>query len=247
MRAGSNRQLVRQARLDALAANWVLLLALAALDGLLCAGDYALPGSKESHAFLLGVLLTLGVVGELSAVHLASGTHQRTLGMLGESATVDAACGLWHRLRGWQHIDGLYFQRHGDVDHTLIGPRGVYAIETKWTSEEWSVVDGQLRGAHTGTLLLQAHDSAERIRLALNYGPERLNVEVRAMLFLWGPGAPNIPGGFRDIDGVRVVEGRWARLRHHRIFDGPPLARAKRRAATRLLGDMSKRQHVLYG
>jgi hypothetical protein len=228
--------------LEALRANWLILVAFAVLIGLLCVGLYALPGSKESHAFLLGVFLTLGVMGELSALHLASGSHQRSLGVFGEAATAEAACGIWYRLRGWRHIGGLYFQRHGDVDHAVIGPRGVYAIETKWTTEQWDVVNGQLAGAYTDGVLSQARDSAERIRLALNYGRERLDVEVRPILFLWGPGAPTVQGGFQDIDGIRVVEGRWARLRHHRIFDGAPLSRGKRRTATRLLKGMSRQQ-----
>lgn len=240
--AGSNRALVRQARLDALRANWVILLAFAALVILLCFGLYALPGSRSYHAFWLGVLVTLGVVGELTAVHLASGTHQRSLGLFGESATADAVCGRWHRLRGWRHVGGLYFEGHGDVDHALIGPRGLYAIETKWTSEQWDVADGQLIGDHSVRALSQAVRSADRIRLAVNYGKEKLDIEVRPILYLWGPGAPTIRGGFQDIGGVRVVEGRWARLRQNRIFDGPQLPRAKRKAATRLLEDLSRQQ-----
>ena len=243
-KATSNRRIVHQARRDALRANWLILLAMAFLDALLCGALFALPGSKEWHAFLLGVFVTLGVIGELSAVHLASGTHQRSLGMFGEAATEEAVCGIWYRLRGWRHVGGLYFKRHGDVDHVLIGPRGVYAIETKWTSEEWNLVNGQLVGAHTDGILSQAADSADRIRLALNYRRAKLDVDVRPILFLWGPGAPTVPGGFEDIHGVRVVEGRWARLRHNRIFDGRPLSRGQRRAATQLLKDMSREQHI---
>jgi hypothetical protein len=233
--------------LEALRANWLILLAFALLVGLLCVGLYGLPGSQEWHAFLLGVFLTLGVVGELSAVHLASGSHQRSLGVFGEAATAEASCGIWYRLQGWRHVGGLYFQRHGDVDHAVIGPRGVYAIETKWTSEQWDLVNGQLVGAYTEGVLSQSLDSAERIRLALNYGRERLDVEVRPLLFLWEPGAPTVHGGFQDIDDVRVVVGRWARLRHHRIFDGAPLSRAKRRAATRVLTGMSRQQQNRQG
>ena len=241
-RVGSNRRLVREAHFDALKTNWHLLLILAVLIAGLCIGEYALPGPPPWHAFVLGVLFTGGVVGEVTLVHIASGTHQRSLGVFGESATAEAACGRWHRLRGWRHVGGLYFHGHGDVDHTLIGPRGVYAIETKWTSEQWSIVDGRLVGPYTENVLAQATASAERIRLALNYRRDKLNVNVCPVVFLWGPGSPAIAGGFVDIDGVRVVEGRWARLRHHQVFDGAPMSRKTRRNATQLLQDLSKSQ-----
>src|SRR5437867_4655020 len=41
-----------------------------------------------------------------------------------------------HRLgRAWRVIDGVEFA-DGDVDHVLIGPRGIFAVETKWTGYE---------------------------------------------------------------------------------------------------------------
>ena len=183
-------------------------------------------------------------MGEVTLVHIASGTHQRSLGVFGESAKAEAPCGRWHGLRGWRHVGGLYFQGQGDVDHTLIGPRGIYAIETKWTSEQWSMVDGRLVGPYTDGVLAQATASAEKIRLALNYRRDKLNVDVCPLVFLWSPGSPAIGGGFVDTDGVRVVEGRWARLRHHQVFDGAPLSHKVRQDATRLLQDMSRRQRL---
>lgn len=240
--ARSNRQLVRQARVDAVKANWLILFAFAVFIGLLCVAVAHLPGSTEWHGFLLGVFVTVGAVGELTAVHLASGTHHRALGVFGETATAAAVCGRWHHLRGWRHIGGLYFQRHGDVDHAVVGPRGIYAIETKWTTGEWKIIDSHLIGDHTEGVLAQARDSADRLRKVLNLGRERLGVEVRPVVFVWGPGAPIIPGGFVDIDGVRVVEGRWGRIRHKQIFDDPPLPRNKRQAATQLLIKLSSSQ-----
>lgn len=208
---------------------------------------YAITRPGEWRGFVLGVLVTVGVVGEWSAVHLASGTHNRSLGAFGESATASAACGRWHRLTGWRRIDGLYFDRHGDVDHTLIGPRGIYAIETKWTSDPWDIGEDNLVGLHTDGVLAQAKRSAERIGLTLNYGKEKLNVVVRPMVFLWGPGAPTIPNGFQDLAGARVVEGRWARLHHNRIFDGGPISPATRRSAVRVLRELDRKQRNTLG
>lgn len=241
-RAGSNQQLVREARIDALRTNWVVLLAFAVLVAAVCSAVLVVTRPGEWRGFVLGVLVTIGVVGEVSAVNLASGTHARSLGVFGESATTSAACGRWHRLTGWRHIDGLYFKGHGDVDHAIIGPRGIYAIETKWTTELWRLDDDALVGQYSEGVLDQAKRSAERISLTLNYGKERLDIVVRPMVFLWGPGAPAIPNGFQDLDGVRVVEGRWARLRHSRIFDGGRLSPATRRAAARLLRQLDQKQ-----
>lgn len=246
-RAASNQQLVRDARIGALRTNWAVLLAFAVFTAGLCVAVNAAVRPVEWRGFVLGVLVTLGVVGELLAVHLASGAHARSLGAFGESATAGAACGRWHRLTGWRLIDGLYFDRHGDVDHTVIGPRGIYAIETKWTTDLWDVGEDCLVGPYAEGVLTQAKRSAERISLALNYGKERLDVKICPMVFIWGPGAPAITNGFQDVAGVRVVEGRWARLHHNRIFDGQPLSLAARRSAVRILRELERKQRNTLG
>ncbi len=51
----------------------------------------------------------------------------------------------------------------------------------------------------------------ENSRTGVRIRPERVYENLQNQHVIWGPGAPNIPEGFVDIDGVTVVEGRQLR------------------------------------
>jgi hypothetical protein len=87
-----------------------------------------------------------------------------------------------------------------DVDHVLISESGVFAVETKFTSVEWSERSAGFRDA-----LLVAHKRARTIRLYLQSRGHR--VEVTPVLVLWGPGAPNLDGGYEFFDDVLACRG----------------------------------------
>ena len=82
-------------------------------------------------------------------------------------------------------IDGVEFDRF-DVDHVAVGPTGVFAIETKWTSVPWSLPREGLstRRRHA---VDQAQRGAGKIRLLL--GSRGVEVAVMPVVVVWGPGA----------------------------------------------------------
>jgi hypothetical protein len=90
-----------------------------------------------------------------------------------------------------------------DIDHIAVGPGGVIAVETKWTSSEWENQRG--RSSNYRAALAQARRSAARLeRFLASRGSA---VDVTAMLVVWGRGAPSFGTGMRRVDDVLVVDG----------------------------------------
>jgi len=88
------------------------------------------------------------------------------------------------RRAGWRVIDHVPFE-HRDVDHVAVGPHGMIAVETKYTSSPWGVG----RAALTGPVrdpLGQARLGARCIRLLLK--SEGIEVNVVPALAVWGRG-----------------------------------------------------------
>ena len=126
------RQMLRDAQIRTIRKNalvWVCLILIAVI---LTEVLLVEPIPATFRAFLLGFLAasTLACFGWM--VFVMSGSYSRSMGKLGEEATAEAVTS-WRR-RG---RDGgswtTYLATHGDIDHVLVGPGGVYAIESKWT------------------------------------------------------------------------------------------------------------------
>lgn len=94
---------------------------------------------------------------------------------------------------------------HRNIDHVAVSPRAVLAIETKFigAGRQW-VTDRYRDAAMNG-----ARSSARSVRLILqSHGITAVPVEP--VLMLWGPGTPNIAGGWVTVEGVHVVRGASA-------------------------------------
>ncbi len=100
-----------------------------------------------------------------------------------------------------------------NVDHAVIGPGRVYAIETKWLG---STPDER----HLKRLAGQAANRAQKLGAVLR--DEGGDVEPRPLLVLWGPGSSDLmPSGGRHIkpSGVTAVAGVDSRHWLRRIED----------------------------
>ena len=150
-------------------------------------------------SFVLGAGLASACWFLASMVDEGAGTKNHRLGGRGEEWTSDALRKL--RRRGWHLIEHVPLA-HGDVDHVLIGPGGVYAIETKTTTRPraWNVdkPDHWLKEA-----VAQARHRAERVQRMLLERETSVRTDVRPLLVLWGP----MQGTTEEVNGVRVVHG----------------------------------------
>jgi hypothetical protein len=111
------------------------------------------------------------------------------------------------RRSGWSVVDSVLFEGF-DVDHVLVGPGGVFAIETKFTSMPWRERGGALVGPF-GDPIGQTVQGARKVRLLL--GSMGHVVRVTPVLLAWGKGSSELRRGI--IDGVMVIPGselkRW--------------------------------------
>jgi hypothetical protein len=191
--------------------NARVLVVLAVVAGVLCAVELLLPAPLWWRSYLLG-FFTASLLGVgIWALDLFSGTHNLRLGMMGEQATAEAVLGWRQRREGWKLVNGLFFGGHGDVDHLLIGPGGVYVLESKWTNVPWRLVDEGIVGPVGRDPITQAQEGARKVESMLRYGRDRFEVDVHPVVVLWGPGAPVIEGGWSAVGDVKVFEGRQAK------------------------------------
>jgi hypothetical protein len=109
------------------------------------------------------------------------------------------------RRAGWKVVDSIPFEGF-DVDHVLVGPGGIYAIETKFTSASWHVTEGRLVSPF-GDPIWQARYGARKIKLLL--GSRGKDVVVSAVVLAWGKGARTLPRSC--VEGVIVLPGRGIR------------------------------------
>ena len=100
------------------------------------------------------------------------------------------------RRQGWRVVNH-FLLRHDDIDHVLIGPGGVWAVETKW-SKSWDTGFARDREHEAVT---QARSSARSMTL---WDPiRRRGLQVRPVVVLWGGG----PHAWAESERVRVIDG----------------------------------------
>lgn len=155
-------------------------------------------GHPVFRAALLGCLGTAAAGTLLFGLVLVDGTLLARLGRLTEEAVGD-------ELRGTPGVYGvvsnLPFDR-ADVDHVVLAPVGVLAVEVK-------EIHGLYRGvsaARWNGMLEQARTGARRTTALLHQ--HGLALETWPVLVVAGAGAPELPGGRQVIDGVTVLMWR---------------------------------------
>jgi hypothetical protein len=190
--------------------NWRPLLGVGLLFLTLAALTTFFVGPGTLRGFLLGVFATAYatlVIHSARDVTDARGWH---LGTEGETLTADTL--RWFQLRRllrgerWHVVHSIHFRR-GDVDHVLLGPGGVYAIETKFRTTP-TAVD---RADETfSRAMRQASEGAQRMGWLLEQKTE-VPLDVVPVVMIWGSGFDRLENGHLLLDGVRILDGREAR------------------------------------
>jgi len=147
----------------------------------------------------------LGIIFWL--LFVSSGSYAWYLGKLGEEATAEVVCGPSRRRQGWRLVNGLGFHGLGDVDHVLIGPGGVFAIESKYTTSPCEEAQFGVDGIYGREPVSQATRAAQKIQRMLKHGPGRFDVSVTPLVVIWGRGRLKPPKGSTVINGVLVCDG----------------------------------------
>ena len=96
------------------------------------------------------------------------------------------------RAHGWFVGDDLRLP-NADIDHVLVGPAGVLAVQVMWSNSPDPRGKAEIR-ARIAARQLQ-HEFAIR----------ELRIEVVPAVLACGPGQPEVDGGVRVIDGVAIL------------------------------------------
>lgn len=145
-----------------------------------------------------------------AALNATDGTWLKRQGGAAEELTSQAL----RRFRrdGWRVVDAVPFKDF-DVDHVLVGPGGIWAIETKNSMVPMKIRPDGI-DLYGGDACVQARQAAQKIAHLLKSGG--LDFEVLPALVLWGPGAPKLEQGFVALSApageVLAFEGTKLRL-----------------------------------
>ena len=187
------RMLRRQAWLAA-RRSWPRLLGFLAVWAVLTVGLSLIQRTDFLRGLFAGFMV--GVLGLFVMVFLvATGIAQRQMGGAAEQWTAELVDQL-DRSR-WFVAHDVSFEAT-NVDHVLVGPRRVYAIETKWTS--WQGNPRFLQGARSC-----AERGARKIRGLL--ASQGLRREVVPLVVVWGPGTEAMQPEAVWEQGVGLVAG----------------------------------------
>ncbi len=137
-------------------------------------------------------------------VTVADGTFHQRMGAMAEEWTAQSFSKL--RPAGWYVINSVPFEKF-DVDHVVVGPAGVLAVETKWTSVPWRITGRRL--VAFGDPIRQAERGATQIERFLE--SEDVKVPVVAVVVVWGAGTKQLPEDSKILGRTVLLSGKHAR------------------------------------
>ena len=196
------RALARRRQYDFLRGSWRLL---AFGGGVLVAIPVLVTWFFIEQPFLQGLFLGASlatIVASLwSLVVQASGTANPMMGDQGEQWTAQELRKL--RRRGWRVVNHVMLREWGDIDHVLVGPGGVYAIETKWSAEDWAAEHHQEWARAAAKAVTE---SARSLRLWLR---AQGVMTVQPVVFVWGRASRELRP--RMLGSATVMSARYVK------------------------------------
>jgi hypothetical protein len=190
----------RQQLIRFLRRNWLMLLGFAAI----CTAG-VVPLSFVLSGYLLGFLhgaLAVFIVSVVGLFFLVNtGASRQLSGAFGEDNTREALRAAQRRHQIWGWIDNLEVQG-GDVDHLVLAPSGLHAIDSKWHA---NLDDSILQ-----TDAAAAQRAARRARLILR-SLRHPDLEVQPVVVVWGHAQGALREHSRMIDDVEIISGRTLR------------------------------------
>lgn len=186
------------------------------------------PGMILREAF---IGFTVGAIAATLAIGIARFDDPQVRGDLAEQWTVES----FGKVRGWQVINSLAFH-DGDVDHVVVTPSGVLAVETKYRH----------RQPDRARLAAQRHRDLEAAeRVARRTGNVLRSIgctaSVTAVLVVWGKGRATLPEGYKQVGETYVVDGDHPWMWSH-LFNAPLVPSADRAAIATALLEFQRKQ-----
>jgi hypothetical protein len=220
--------------------RWLLAVTLPASVGVLAAAVVFAPPLIVPAIVVVGAAMAFLVAGLI--------TPGGGVGMVDPALGEDSTARILHRLlrHGFRIEHGIPLDGRR-IDHALVGPRGVVAVETVFTHAEWTVTCGGVVETGAGGRrfavpwpLAAARRAARDLRLLGIAGEVR--TDVLPVAVIWGPRVAPIDGGARWVDGVLVAVG-WQWREWLDLLAGGRLAEGKAERVWAAI-QARKREHV---
>jgi hypothetical protein len=183
----------------------LLLLPLAALAPL------AVWLTGNERFFVLGAAAVSGLWLAILVAVVASGISPTIMGLIGETWTASDLRSM--RRRGWRLINGMRLRGDSDIDHIVIGPAGVFVLETKWSGEAWPepTAAGFLGDRITRAAVQVAHNASN---VSAQFAKPLAKATIEAVLVLWSSVESDAPVASVETNygQVTVIPGADFRL-----------------------------------
>jgi hypothetical protein len=152
-----------------------------------------------SRGFIIGVIAAAVPCLVFFGFLVHTGGLDQVVGALGESLTRDELAKAARLGHAWGSVHNVELGGM-DIDHLVIAPGVILALETKW----------HLRGASDWVLhrdVVQARQSAEAAQSIIRSKGIDYPHQVSPVVVVWGRGRLDIADGGSVVDGVRVLRG----------------------------------------
>lgn len=184
--------------------NWRAVLVAAGIVAAVIAFEH-LFAHGWTEGFIDGLLVAAMVAGLGLVFLLSAGGAMLLGGAWGEDATKEALKAAQKKGHIWGAVHNIELGK-ADIDHVVVAPSGVYALETKWR-----FVD------HTPAVLAefaqQASRNARKTASVLRSQTVTTPHDVVPLVVVWSKGQHGLPDDGLLVDGVLVVAGsdlsRW--------------------------------------
>jgi hypothetical protein len=205
--------------------RWRAYLGLAAVPLVLVAVAFATPSFPFKD---LCVGFAVGGVVMTLALSAANFDSRPMCGHLAETFSLESL----RKVSGWTVIENLPFDGV-DVDHVVITPSGVLAVETKYFGP--LIRGSQAERDRVAQARESATAAARKVHLFLRSEKLHEAVKITPVLMVWGPGAPRFTETHRVLaDGVHVVQAEHPQLWSH-LFQAPLVSVATRERVSQAL------------
>ena len=174
------------------------LLQLGAVMIVVCVVEVLLPSPRFVVGLMTGFVVTAAVAIVGFAFLLNGDAAFLIAGALGESQTEEELESAQKAGTIWCAVPNVEVSRR-DVDHIVLTPSGVLAVETKWRFR-----DADPR--YLGWAAAKAQAAARQAQLVLLSKGVDYRTEVRPVLVIWGGARRELPMA-QVVDGVDVVRG----------------------------------------
>lgn len=192
------RKKAQRQRVETVTANWRFL-SVALVCGLAATFLTVLLPSWL-HQFAAGAWVATVFASLAFVVYQASGTMYLDSGAEAERWTAKELEPL--QAGGWRIMNRVEFKNY-DVDHVVVGPGGIWVIETKWTGDD-RILDE--KSARVRDAVRQIEGNARTVSSWLKSiaGPDA----VRTAVVYWGPRLhPDLKSGPRLVSSTKVLTG----------------------------------------